>query len=70
MTKNPLKYRKDLDYKYSKNFQHKKAASNYLEKARWDDKPTCVYCGSVNTNPLNQESRSDITVMAIVKLLV
>ena len=40
-----------------KQFPTQKSCVKHLEKIRWGDKPICVYCGSTNTNPLNQESR-------------
>ena len=29
----------------------------YLEKVRWNDEPTCPYCGSKNDTPLPKEQR-------------
>ena len=40
-----------------KQFPTQKSCINHLEKLRWGKTPTCVYCGSTNTNPLNQEGR-------------
>ena len=38
-------------------FSTQESCIKHLEKMRWGDTPVCVYCGSTNTNPLNQESR-------------
>ena len=40
-----------------KQFPTQKSCINHLEKLRWGKTPICVYCGSTNTNPLNQEGR-------------
>jgi len=40
-----------------KQFPTQKSCIKHLEKLRWGKTPTCVYCGSTNTNPLNQEGR-------------
>lgn len=40
-----------------KQFPAQKDCIDFLEQRRWGDKPVCVYCGSINTNPLNQEGR-------------
>lgn len=40
-----------------KKFPTQKSCIKYLEKARWGDKPICVYCASINTNPIIKELR-------------
>jgi transposase-like protein len=40
-----------------KQFPTQKSCIKHLEKLRWGKIPVCVYCGSTNTNPLNQEGR-------------
>ena len=40
-----------------KQFPTQKSCIKHLEKLRWGKTPVCVYCGSTNTNPLNQEGR-------------
>ena len=40
-----------------KQFPTQKSCIKHLEKLRWGKTPICVYCGSINTNPLNQEGR-------------
>jgi len=40
-----------------KKFPTQKSCIKHLEKLRWGKTPVCVYCGSTNTNPLNQEGR-------------
>ena len=40
-----------------KQFPTQKSCIKHLEKLRWGEIPVCVYCGSTNTNPLNQEGR-------------
>jgi len=40
-----------------KQFPTQESCVKHLEQIRWGDKPICVYCGSTNTNPLNQEKR-------------
>ena len=40
-----------------KQFPTQKSCVKHLEKLRWGKTPVCVYCGSTNTNPLNQEGR-------------
>jgi len=40
-----------------KQFPTQESCVKYLEKLRWGKIPICVYCGSTNTNPLNQEGR-------------
>lgn len=40
-----------------KQFPTQKSCIKHLEKIRWGKTPVCVYCGSTNTNPLNQEGR-------------
>ena len=41
----------------TQKFSTQKKCVKYLEKARWGDKPKCVYCSSENTNKLVAESR-------------
>jgi transposase-like protein len=38
-------------------FPTQESCIKHLEQIRWGDKAICVYCGSTNTNPLNQEGR-------------
>jgi transposase-like protein len=40
-----------------KQFPTQESCIKHLEKARWGDKPICVYCGSTNTNILVKELR-------------
>ena len=40
-----------------KQFPTQKSCIKHLEKLSWGKTPVCVYCGSTNTNPLNQEGR-------------
>ncbi len=40
-----------------KQFPTQESCIKHLEKLRWGKTPICVYCGSTNTNPLNQERR-------------
>jgi transposase-like protein len=38
-------------------FPTQESCVRHLEKKRWGDIPVCVYCGSINTNPLVKELR-------------
>lgn len=40
-----------------KQFPTQKSCIKHLEKLRWGKTPTCVYCGSTNTNLLKKEYR-------------
>lgn len=40
-----------------KQFPTQEGCVKHLEQKRWGDKPVCVYCGSINTNPLVKELR-------------
>lgn len=40
-----------------KQFPTQESCIKHLEQKRWGDKPICVYCGSINTNPLVKELR-------------
>lgn len=40
-----------------KKFPTQEACLEYLEKIRWQDKPTCPYCQSTNSTPAPKEQR-------------
>jgi len=43
--------------KIYETFPTEKDCLSYLEKIRWNDKPTCSYCKSSNSTPLSKENR-------------
>ena len=46
-----------MNIKIYETFPTEKDCLSYLEKIRWNNKPSCPYCKSINSTPLSKENR-------------